>query len=315
MQERSRQVTRPQRTRHDENERRVPFWLPMVNYYLLAFGIALAMFFLIRAVGPDGRGENSQTIAFVVGMTILGIAVVLREFILRNARRNLYRDQKRLDRSLAGFAHLKNDRTAEKITVEQNELIIGEIRKKSEAARVLSKLSAGHQEVVAMCSEYLAMNQRELQNVGVGSPRIAGFVRGREVISKIYRYHMLKWAELETQEFTQIAAGRVKIEDKLEQVQKALTVVDTALDAFPVETNLLESKRALIAAGDSLRVSGHLEFAEKATQAGEHTIAIDQYEQALALMERLGGDQSMSAMAEKIIKELEKAKALALINE
>lgn len=315
MQERSRQVTRPHRARKDDSKRRVPFWLPMINYYLLAFGIALAMFFLIKAVGPEGGSENGQTIAFVVAMTILGIAIVLREFILRNARRKLYRDQTRLDRSLAGFSRPKNERVAEKITLEQNELIIGEIRKKSEAARVLAKLSAGHQEVVAMCSEYLAMNHRELQNVGVGSPRIAGFVRGRETISKLYRYHMLKWAELETKEFTQTAADRVKIEDKLEQVQKALTVVDTALEAFPAEQDLLESKRALIAAADSLRVSGHLELAEKASEAGDHAVAVDEYENALALMEQLGGDQGMSAMTGKIIKELERSRTLTLIDE
>jgi len=283
----------------------------MVNYYLLAFGIALALFFLIWGIGQEGRGENSQTTAFVIAMTVLGIAIVLREFILRNARRKFYYDQKRLDRSLSGFSHPKNDRVIEKISLEQNELIVREIRKKSEAARVLSKLSAGHQEVVAMCTEYLAMNQREMQNVGVGSPRIGSFVRGREAVSKMYRYHMLKWAELETQEFTQIVVEHVKIDDKLKRAQKAITVVSAALEAFPNETNLLESKRALNVAVDSLKISQYLEIAEKASAAGDHGNAAEQYQQALELIETSVVDPSSSVMAGKIAREMEKERDLA----
>ncbi len=284
-----------------------------MNYYLLAFGISVCLFFLIWGVGQEGRGENSQTIAFVIAMTVLGAAVVLREFILRNARRNFYRDQKRLDRSLSGFSRSNGERReSQKVTLDQNELIIREIRKKSEAARVLSKLSAGHREVVAMCSEYLSMNQREMQNVGVGSPRIASFARGRKIVSKLHYYHLMKWAELETREFTEIAVERVKIEDKLGQARTALNVVDSALESYPTEPNLLESKRALLAAADSLNVSRHLKHAEEASEAGDHRVAAKHYEQALELMEEISGfEGGASETAEKIIKELEKARSLA----
>lgn len=311
--ERSSQITRLNRTRNDVRDRRGPFWVPTVNYYLLAFGIAVCLFFLVWGVGQEGRGENSQTIAFVIAMTVLGGAVVLREFILRNARRNFYRDQKRLDRSLAGFSRSNGQyRESQKVTLDQNELIVREIRKKSEAARVLSKLSAGHQEVVAMCSEYLAMNQREMQNVGIGSPRIVSFARGRKIASKLHHYHLMKWAELETQEFTQIAVERGKIEDKLDQAQKALAVVAIALESYPTDPNLLESRRALLAAEDSLNVSQHLEHAEEFSDAGDHRAAAKHYEQALALMEEISGvDGAASETAGKIIKELEKARSLA----
>lgn len=306
-------TARLNRPRYDDRKGAVPFRLPIINYYLLAFVAAAIVYIAIWYVGQEGRGgENTQVFGLIAGLAVIGFAIILREIVLRGARRKLYRDQRLLDKNIAGF-HRRQERAnqKDKVSVEQNEFILRELRKKSEAAKVLSGLAAGHKEVVAMCSEYLAMNHRELQHVGVGSPRIASFVRGRETASKLHFYHLMKWAELETQEFTQIAVGRDRIEDKLERLKQTLTVVETALEAYPTEKDLLESKRALIASERSLEISRLVENAEAAAEGGDIDAATENYEKALDLIEGLeGADANRAAIADKVAEALHKVRTL-----
>jgi len=299
--------------RYDDRKRAAPFWVPVANYYLLTFLAAVVVYAAIWYAGHETRnGENTQVFGLIAALAVIAFAIVLREVVMRNARRKLYREQRLLDKNIAGF-HRRKERAdqKDKVSVEQNEFILGELRKKSEAAKVLSGLAAGHKEVVAMCSEYMAMNQRELQNVGVGSPRIASFVRGRETASKIHFFHLMKWAELETQEFTQIAVGRDRIEDKLERLKQTLSVVETALEAYPTEKVLLESKRALIASERSLEISRLVEVAESAAEGGDSDAAVENYEKALELIEDLEGtDANRAAIADKVAGELSRVRSL-----
>lgn len=313
MSQHSGPTVRLNRPRYDDRKKAAPFWLPLINYYLLALLAAVIVYLAVWYAGQEGRGsENTQVFGVIAGLAVVGFAVVMREVIMRGSRRKLYREQRRLDKNLAGF-HRRREYTAnkDKVSLEQNEFILGELRKKSEAAKVLSGLAAGHKEVVAMCSEYLAMNQRELQSVGVGSPRIASFVRGRETASKLHFYHLMKWAELETREFTQIAVGRDRIEDKLDRLKRTLSVVDTALEAYPSEQDLLESKRALIASERSLEISRLIENAEAAAEGGDNDAAVENYEKALDKIEELEGpDANRAAIAEKVAGALQRVRSL-----
>src|SRR5690606_13708764 len=313
LSDRSGPTVRLNRPSYDDRKRAAPFWLPVVNYYLLTLAAAVIVYIAIWYAGQETRGgENTQVFGLIAALAVIGFAIILREIVMRNARRKLYREQRLLDKNIAGF-HRRQVRAdqKDKVSAEQNEFILGEIRKKSDAARVLSGLAAGHKEVVAMCSEYLAMNQRELQSVGVRSPRIASFVRGRETASKIHFFHLMKWAELETQEFTQIAVGRDRIEDKLERLKQTLTVVETALEAYPTEKDLLESKRALIASERSLEISRLVENAEAAAEGGDIDAAAENYEKALDLIEGLeGADANRAAIADKVAEALHKVRTL-----
>jgi len=121
----------------------------------------------------------------------------------------------------------------------------------------------------------------------------------------------MKWAELETQEFTQIAVGRDRIEDKLERLKQTLTVVETALEAYPTEKDLLESKRALIASERSLEISRLVENAEAAAEGGDIDAATENYEKALDLIEGLeGADANRAAIADKVAEALHKVRTL-----
>lgn len=292
--------------------RRGPFWLPASNYYLLAGGLSLALFFLVWGILNDGRDSGQEAAALLIAGIFFVTAIFVREVVLRNARSRFLREQRRLDRSVLAFAsHAVNPGDApqrrEKVTAEQNSAILREIKKKSEAASVLGTFPEGHREVFLMCGEYLSMSSREMQNAGVGSPRIKGFVRGREIASKLHRYHLLRWAEIESLNFTQHMSSRAKISDKLAGAKKALEAVDFAITSYPNEPTLTESRSVLVASIDSLTLNRFVERAEKAETKGNRKVALRNYGAALSYLEKIGTERpDTSSIAERITEEVKR---------
>lgn len=289
-----------------------PFWLPASNYYVLTIAIATGTFFLIWGVLQDGREATPWVAAGIFASGAIIVAVVLREVILRSARNRYLSNQRRLDRSLQGIIpQTSSHNEREKLTLEKNALILTEIRRKSEAAKVLGRFSEGHREVFDMCVEYLAAADRELPMVGAGSPRIAAFHKGREQAHQFQRFHLLQWAEIEARSYTQEANNRVKIAERLEAAQKALGIVDFALKVYPNEESLLESESALKEFLASIKVSQMIDKAERAEFKGNHSRALTHYNNALF---ELGRDEVNSddrqVITEKIDAEVERIQNL-----
>ncbi len=297
----------------DSNKYRRPFWLPASNYYILTTAAAIAFFFFLWGILHEG-GEDTPLITAGIGASILLIgALVLREIILRRARNNFLSAQKRLDNNLKKVApQLSANSIAKKLTVQQNAEIIKDIQKKSEAAKVLGKLSEGHLEVFEMCSEYLAVNKNQLETVGLGSPRLAALRRGREIVQDLHHFHLLAWAELESRLFTQDAKNRAIISEKLEMSQKALTVLDFALQFYPNETRLLESDKALKEFAASIKISHFIEQAKRAAFKNNYKLAINHYRDALFFLARENVNrEEKEIIAGKINIEIEKIRELS----
>jgi tetratricopeptide (TPR) repeat protein len=297
----------------DSNKYRRPFWLPASSYYILATAIAIAFFFFLWGILHEG-GEDMPWITAGIGASILLVgAVVLREIILRRARNNFLSAQQRLDNNLKKVApQVSANSDANKLTVQQNAGIIKDIQKKSEAAKVLGKLSEGHLEVFEMCREYLAVNKNQLETVGLGSPRLAALRRGREIVQDLHYFHLLAWAELESRLFTQEAKNRAIISEKLEMSQKALTVLDFALQFYPNEPQLVESNEVLKEFAASIKISHLIEKAERAAFKSNYKLAINHYRDALFFLARENaGREEKEIIAEKINSEIEKIRELS----
>lgn len=291
---------------------RRPFWLPASNYYILASAATIAFFFLIWGILHEGREETPWIGAGIGASFILGGAVVLREIVLKSIRNRYLMEQKRLDSNIDTIVLSNNPaRQSNKLTLEQNSAIIREIRRKSEAASVLSNLSEGHYEVFEMCQEYLLLNADELQKVSVGSPRLAALRRGREVIANLHRFHLLQWAEVEAKELTRKAKNQISISDKLESAQKALTIIDSALQFYPQELNLQESEVALKDFIASIKVTHWIEQAERSAFKGNYKRAISHYRDALFFLGRENAkNKEKDLIALKINNEIEKIRNL-----
>jgi tetratricopeptide (TPR) repeat protein len=252
-------------------------------------------------------------VAGIGASLILGSAVVLREIFLRKARNRYLQVERKLDYNVRNFpvaARLENDEN--KLTLEKNAAIIKEIQKKSQAARVLGKISSGHLEVFEICSEYLSVTEQQMETVKAGSPRIAGIRRGREIVGELHRFHLLSWAEIESRSLTQKAKNYATISEKLNTAQEALTVLDSALQFYPNEPQLTASESALKDFIASIKVSHWIEQAERAAFKGNYKRAISLYRDALFFLAREDvRTEDREAIADKINSEIESLRELS----
>lgn len=294
---------------------RRPFWLPALNYYVLAVVLSIAFFLILWGTLHEENDEEAWILSAFAAIGVITVAVFLREVILRKARTRYLLAQGRLDANLKSIPPpmMTGMRDTNKLSLEKNAALVKDIRQKSDAAKALGKFAEGHLEVFQMCDRYLSLNRRQLETVGIGSPRLAALRRGNEIISELHHFHLLSWAQNETRSLTQESKFRVTISEKLESAQRALAALDSALEFYPQDIQLLESKIALKEFITSIKVSHWMEQAERAAFKGNFKRAISHYRDALFFMarENVQNDERES-IAGKINFEIENLQKLSL---
>lgn len=289
--------------------RRPPFWFPASSYYILTVAITIALFFLIWGILIEGGEENPWILAGLMASIVLAGAVFLREVILSKARQRYLLAERRLDHNLKNIPSRKRERY--KLGVKKNAELVSRIRKKSDAAKILGHLPEGHWEVFEMCNKYLAVNQRQLETAGAGSPRIAALRRGRDIVEPIKKYHLLTWAEIESRLLTQEASNQIRLSDKIELTQKALAVIVSALDFYPDDPMLRDSKMAIKEFIATIKVSHWIEQAERQTFKKNYKKAVSLYRDALFYLARENIKKEESELiAEKINDEIDKIREI-----
>lgn len=267
--------------------KRRPFWLPASNYYVLAFALGLAFFFLLWGILHDGGDEMPWVISGIAFSILMVGAVILRELILRRARNRYLAMERNFDRQLVDvYSRIGEGNRPEKLTLEKNASILADIKRKSEAAKVLGKFADAHREVFEICEQYLSVNEREARTVQIGSPRLKALRKGKESASRFHRFHLLQWAEIETRNMAQEVQSLANASDKVTALQSAVSVIDSALEYYPAERSLIDSRMVLNEMLTSIRVSHFVEDAERSAFKGEYKQAISQYRDALFYLGR-----------------------------
>ena len=281
-----------------------------MTYYFLTISVAIAIFFLVWAILAEADEANPWITAGLISSTSMVIAILVREVVLRHRRHNVFLEQRRLDRSVLSVPVPVRRDESNKLTLERNALLLGEIVRKSEAAKVLGNFSAGHREVFELCSQYLAVALKELPNVGVGSPRLAAIQRGRTKVESLHQEHMLKWAEIEIRANIGVTADE-RISKRLAGAKKALSVAITALENYPANQDLITSRTAIEHFILSMRIAEAVQRAERAELRGDFEKALDGFIEARRLMqnnpqnlESEVGLQPITERIEKISKQL-----------
>lgn len=265
-----------------------PFWLPASNYYVLSVAISAAGFFLLWELLQDSVEETPWVTAGISASILMCGAVVLREVILRRAKNRFLRRQRVLENQVraADLRAQINDPRSGKLTIERNAAIIREIRQKSEAAKLLNRFSSSHLEVFEMCAEYISLNENELSIVNPNSPRLAPLLNGRSAVAQYHRFHLLRWAEIEARTLTAEAQTMARATDRVEAAERALKVVERALQYYPQEPSLLGSRELLTEMIVSIKVTRWVERAEKAALKGDYSRAKGLYRDALFYLGR-----------------------------
>lgn len=281
---------------------RRPYLVPASNYYVLAFAVAGAVFFIIWGVMHDLGSEMPWIIAGVSSSGVLFGSVIVREIFLRRAarRRSAMQMQVRASRPL----HERPTPGSRKLTLERNEEILEQIRRKSSAANVLSSISSGHREVYELCGAYLAANEAELKTISASSPRLAPLLRSRTKVMEAHRFHMLKWAEIESKSLIAEARKSTSTAERSAAARDAMDVLDTALASYPAEQALIESKAALGQLAVQIRLSEFFEDANSAADSGDLSGARQILRDALYYLGRQQGGREVDDWAEQIRNEI-----------
>lgn len=289
---------------------RVPFWFSTSNYYFLAAALSIAVFFLIWGVLSENNSNIPWITAGIVASLVLIGAVVLRNVLVRRMQRSFLPDQ--MSFTLRNLQRKPDNSNAHKLTIEKNALILGEIEKKSKAAQVLGKLPEAHLEVFELCEEYLKRNEIELKTAGVGSPRLPVLRKSRENVEKLHKYHLLAWASLESRLLIQDAKIQSSMSEKIENSQRALSVLDSAAHFYPNETLLTDSISVVKEHIATVKIEHWIEQAERAAYKQNYKRAINHYRDALYFLARENErTPEKDSIANKINAEIEKLSAIA----
>lgn len=288
-----------------------PFWLSSLNYYILTIGVTIAFFFLIWGILHAAEEEMPWITAGIVAGLILISAVILRELVFKRTYQKTLLAQKRLDYNIKSLYKPTNQKQhSNRLTLERNAAIINEIENKSQKAKSLGKLPELHLEVFEMCREYLQKSSREIEGLLKSSPRYEAIRQGQRKLQNLHRFHLLSWASIESQLYVQTAKVQVGMSDKIENAQRALVVLDTAMQFYPDEQKLIESTEAIKGFIISIKVSHWMEQGERAAFKHHYRRAINHYRDALFFLARENERTSEhEMMAEKInlrIEELRK---------
>lgn len=286
--------------------------MPAPNYYGMAAFLAILLFGVVLGVLHDVNDESPWIPAALGSAIVLTSAVVLREVFLRRARDRMLLMEKNFDRQLNNvYSRFRKVGYSGKLSIERNEELVADIKSKSEAAKVLGRFSGSHREVYQLCEDYLARNERELRNIGAGSPRLGSLRKGKERVERYRRYHVLQWAEIETKALTLEAKSRSHLSEKLEAAQKAINIIQEALGHYPTEESLIESRNVLDELVVSIRVTNLVEQAELAAFRGEYSKARSAYRDALFFLSRDNiRNESRNLAVRRIQSEMEKIREL-----
>ena len=285
---------------------RRPFWLSAVNYYILALSVAAALFFLLWGMLHDGGEETPWVTAGLAACIVVAGAVFLREFIFRISYNRQIAQQRRMDMNLKGIG-APQSRSDNKLTLQKNASLLHEIKRKSDAAKILGRLPEAHREVFEMCGRYLSVNSKELATVSAASPRLTALLKGRDLAENYHKFHLLQWAEIEARSFSAEAKQQTRTSQKIESAQKALNAINSALHFYPNEVNLKQSSEALIEFIASIKMENWIERAERASFKGNHRQARKLYQDALFFLDREGRQLLDSKeIADKLTQEIEK---------
>ena len=286
-------------------------WLPASGFYVLAAAIAIAVFFIGWWLLQAGGDESPWILAGLVACVVLSGEVLLREVIFRRVRIRRSVAEQHFERNLKEIARRsRSTERADKLTIERNTAILREIRQKSDAANVLSTLPSAHREVFELAERYLDINSRELAHVGSGSPRLAPLLKGKDLAEGIHRHHMLTWAEVEARSLGSEAKTKAKTPEKIKFARAALSIIETALEHYPDEQKLKESRDALDEFVAAVKVTDWIEKGQKAAFRGNYKQSKKHLTDALFFVSRHPHIPDHELALTKINEELEKVKQI-----
>jgi len=278
-----------------------------LGYLLAAFVAALALFFGLWWTLVSGGDEAPWIPAGLAAAVVLLVALSAREVVMRRAWTRYLLDQ-------------GNEKSARTSSEHQR------LRQKTQSSSGMSAAwrnvqrhseeadAGGHPEahfdVFHLCQDYLATADDTLRSNTLSSERRNSIRAGQERARVLQKHHLLTWARDSSRALTYEAQQRARTSERIEAANRALHCLESALQFYPQETELMESSAAIREFISSVKVAHWVELAERAAFKGHYRRAIDRYKDALFYLDRGAMKEEVRvASTERIEREIDSLKA------
>jgi tetratricopeptide (TPR) repeat protein len=143
-----------------------------------------------------------------------------------------------------------------------------------------------HFDVFHLCRDYLATTDDALRSNNLTSDKRNSIRSGQERVRALQKHHLLTWARDSSRSLTYEAQQRARTSERIESANRALHCLESALQYYPQEPELLESSVAIREFIASVKVAHWVELAERSAFKGQYRRAIDRYRDALFYLSR-----------------------------
>jgi hypothetical protein len=274
-----------------------------VGYLLAAFVAAIALFFGLWWTLVGGGDEAPWLPAGLAASVVLLVALSAREVVMRRAWTRYLLDQGSEPSARASGEHKRSPDKS-----HSNSLLSAALRnvqKQSEEADAGTHTEA-HYEVFHLCQDYLASTDEALRSSALSAEKRNSLRAGQERARVLQKHHLLTWARNSSRSLTYEAQQRARMSERIEAANRALHCLESALQYYPQETELLESSAAIREFISSVKVAHWVELAERSAFKGHYRRAIDRYKDALFYLSRGSmKEETRVANTERIGREIE----------
>ena len=272
------------------------------GYLLGAFVAAIALFFALWGMLVSGGDEAPWIPAGLAASVVLLVALSAREVVMRRAWTRYL-----LDQGAEASGRTSGERKRPTGKSHSTSLLSAAwrtIQKQSEDADSASNPEL-HFDVFHLCQDYLATTDEALRSSTLSSDKRNALRAGQDRVRALQKHHLLTWARDSSRTLTYEAQQRARTSERIEAANRALHCLESALQFYPQETELLESGVAIREFIASVKVAHWVELAERSAFKGHYRRAIDRYKDALFYLSREAvKEETRAASNERIGREI-----------
>ena len=270
------------------------------GYLVTAIAATLVLFFGLWWMLVAGGDEAPWIPAGLAASVVLLVALSAREVVMRRAwtkhllENGVHERAGRESKSSGGSK--RHSTTSLSSTLRA-------IQKQSAAANAAGSSADSHLEVFHFCRDYVATAEEALQSNNLPSEKRVALRSGVERARSLQKHHLLTWARESSRALTSEAQQRARMNDKIETANKAVQCLDSALEVYPGEPELNESRTAIGEYIASVKVAHWIEMAERAAFKGHYHRAIERYKDALFYLTRETVNEEVRLAGQKKISD------------
>lgn len=276
-----------------------------VGYLTVAIIAAVGLFLLLWWLLVSGGDEAPWLPAGLAASVVLLVALSAREVVMRRAWTRYLLEQGTHEKAKSGSSSIRTSKKSFSASLHSAALRV--IQKQSTAADSSNSTPETHLGVAQLCQDYLSSSEEAMRSGNLGSEKGIAIRAGQQRVRALHKHHLLTWARGHSQALAREAQHRARIFEKIETANRAIESIDTALQTYPGEFELEESKAAILEFIASVKVAHWIELAERSAFKGHYRRSIDRYRDALFYLSQDAiKDEVRVAGVQKIEQEIQK---------